>query len=384
MNRNVLIVEDEGIVAMELEEQLKRLGCHVIGPASTAALALELCEDNVPDLALMDVRIQGPQDGIEVAQLLRQRFDVPVIYLTALADEVTLERAKITSPANYLLKPVGDDELKAAVEIALYKRELERVLEQQRAEFFAMLSHDIRSPLQSASGFADLLARELNETGQGRAGELLGRMQENLSYIMKLVSEYLAFLTIDSQGTNFARVPQSVNDVLLRVKNRYEPEASKRSLLLETKLSRDLPAVEAEASLLERTFDNLLFNALKFTPPGGRIVLSSEARANDVIASVADSGPGIPDDELPKIFDVGWRRSVDSAKEGSGLGLHIVKTLVNALGGRVKVESTVGSGSCFSVFLPVNSVAIASGRDSMEKPHQVENRKESFETVPVR
>jgi signal transduction histidine kinase len=384
MNRNVLIVEDESIVAMELEEQLKRLGCHVIGPASTAAVALGLCEANVPDLALMDVRIEGPQDGIEVAQVLRQRFDVPVIYLTAHADGVTWERAKVTSPANYLLKPVGDDELKAAVEIALYKRELERVLEQQRAEFFVMLSHDIRSPLQSVTGFAELLARELSQAGQSRAGELLGRMQENLSYILKLVSEYLAFLTIDSQRTNFARVPLSVNEVLLRVKNRYEPEASNRSLLLETKLSADLPAVEAEQSLLERTFDNLLFNALKFTPPGGRIVLSSESRANELVVSVADTGPGIPSDELPKIFDIGWRRSVDSAKEGSGLGLHIVKTLVNALGGRVKVESTVGSGSCFSVFLPVNSVAIASGSGSMEKPHQVEKRKGLFETPPIR
>jgi signal transduction histidine kinase len=332
----------------------------------------------------MDVRIQGPQDGIEVAQLLRQRFDVPVIYLTALTDEVTLDRAKVTGPASYLIKPVGDDELRASVEVALYKRELERVLEQQRAEFFAMLSHDIRSPLQSVSGFATLLARELNEAGQSRAGELLGHMQESLSYMLKLVSEYLAFLTIDSQQSNLNKTRLHVNEILLRVKNRYEREAAGRSLRIETQLSDNLPALEAERSLLERTFDNLLFNALKFTPPGGRVTLSSAARSNDLVVSVADTGPGIPSNELSEIFNIGWRRSVDAEKEGTGLGLYIVKTLVNALGGRVEVESAVGRGTCFSVILPVSTAAHAAITESGEKPNQVEQRKGSFETFPVR
>src|SRR4029077_594697 len=152
MGRNVLIVEDESIVAMELQEQVKGLDCGVIGPVSTAAAALRLCETNAPDLVLMDIRIQGAQDGVEAAQMLRRRFGVPVIYLTALADGITMERAKLTNPAGYLLKPVRPDELKAAVEIALYKSETDRVLEHQRAEFVAMLAHDIRSPLQTVSG----------------------------------------------------------------------------------------------------------------------------------------------------------------------------------------------------------------------------------------
>jgi signal transduction histidine kinase len=352
MNRNVLVVEDESIVALELEEQLKRLGCRVIGPASNAALALRLCEAHAPDLALMDIRIQGQQDGIETAHALRTRFDVPVIYLTAHADEITMERAKVTNPAGYLLKPVRDDELKASVELTLYKRKIERVLEQQRAEFLTMLSHDIRSPLQAVSGFADLLAKELGETGRTDATEILSRMRESLSYTLKLVSEYLTVLTFDSERKDVSKARLSVNEIIRRVKERYDPEASNHNLRLETNLADDLPAVEADQSLLERSFDNLLVNALKFTPPGGRVVLSSEARANDVVVSVANTGPGIPGDELPKIWDIGWRRSVDAEKDGNGLGLHIVRTLVNALGGRVAVESTVGTGTCFSVFLP--------------------------------
>jgi len=355
MNRKVLVVEDESIVAMELEEQLKRLGCHVIGPVSTATAALRLCEAAAPDLVLMDIRIQGPQDGIETAQLLRDRFDVAMIYLTALADEITLGRAKLTSPDSYLLKPLRDDELKAAVEIAFYKREMERVVERQRAEFLAMLTHDIRGPLHLISGYAELLGEELREASLTRASELLGRLQETLYHTAKFVADELTLLTVDPERRNLAKARFSPNETLQRVMTRYHPEASRHNLRLEGKLAEDLPAVEGDPSLFERIVGNLLLNALKFTPPRGHVTLSSELRGNDVVVSVADSGPGIPGDELPKIFDKGWRRLVDSEKEGSGLGLYIVKTLVQALGGRIEVESKLGGGSCFSVFLTIPS-----------------------------
>ncbi|MDH3445573.1 MAG: ATP-binding protein, partial [Deltaproteobacteria bacterium] len=142
-----------------------------------------------------------------------------------------------------------------------------------------------------------------------------------------------------------------------RVTNRHDSEASIRGIDLQSRLEDGLPAVEAEQSLLERSVDNLLINALKFTPAGGRVVLSSGKRGNEVLVTVADTGPGIPSDDLEKIFDIGWRRSVDAKKEGSGLGLHIVKTMVHAIGGRLEVESIVGSGTHFSVSLPAVGVS---------------------------
>ena len=356
MGKNVLIVEDESIVAMELEEQLERLGCQVVGPAATAKAALRLCETGAPDLALMDIRIQGAQDGIEAAQMLRQRYNMPVIYLTALADEITMRRAKLTGPDGYLLKPVRADELKAAVELALYKSEAERALKRQRAEFAALLTHDVQSPLQVVSGCAELLAAELEGSGSAHASELLSRILNSLSYTMKLVADYLTLISLDADGLNIDRAEISVNATLRRVMDRYQSEAGQRGLLIEGQLAKDLPVVLADALMLERVFVNLLFNALKFTPAGGRIVLLSQARADEVVAVVLDSGPGIPADELANIFDKGWRGASSSDVEGRGMGLHIVKTLVEALGGRIEVESQPGIGTRFSVYLPIASL----------------------------
>ncbi|HWH79923.1 MAG TPA: ATP-binding protein [Candidatus Binatus sp.] len=352
MSESVLIVEDERIVAMELEAQMKSLGYRVLGPAPSMTDALRCCETTVPDLALMDIRIQGDRDGVECADALLHRFDVPVIYLTAIADANTIERAKYTQPAGYLIKPVRSDELKAAVEIALFKRHMERMLERQRSEFVALLTHDIRNPLQSISGFAELIEHDLTSDDLASAKELVGRMRESLGHTVELVGEYLKLLNSNGERAVLAKVRLSVNDTLLRLKERYGAAAFRRDVHLETRLTDELPFVEADPLMLERVLTNLLFNALKFTPPAGCVTLSSTARGGEVVISVADTGPGICNENLAKIFEKGWRGVPPSDENGSGLGLFVVKTLVGSLGGRIEVESTVGRGSCFSLFLP--------------------------------
>ena len=284
---------------------------------------------------------------------MRRRFDVPVVYLTALADGITMERAKLTNPAGYLLKPVRDDELKAAVEIALYKRKMERVLEQQRAEFISMLTHDIRSPLQTVSGCAELLSDEIREAGLTDAGDLLRRMRESLSHTTDMIANLLTLFQFECGRADLTTVRVPANDIIRTVQQRYVGEASRRHLALESRLASDLPFVQADRLLFDRIISNLLVNALKFTPQGGVVTLSSEALGGHVVVSVANTGPGIPPDDIPRLFDRGWRRAADSDKEGSGLGLYIVKTLVEMLGGRVEVESEVNSGARFRIFLPI-------------------------------
>jgi signal transduction histidine kinase len=139
---------------------------------------------------------------------------------------------------------------------------------------------------------------------------------------------------------------------LLRLQERYGPEALRREVRLEARTAEELPDLEVDPLMLERVLTNLLFNGLKFTPPGGVVTLSSAAHDGEVMISVADTGTGIPGDDLAQIFEKGWRGQRLSDEEGSGLGLFVVKTLVGALGGRIEVESIVGQGSTFSVILP--------------------------------
>lgn len=127
---HVLLVEDEGIVARDISNRLERMGYAVAGVASSGPEALEKTADTIPDVVLMDIKLQGEMDGIEASQSLRQRYDVPIIFLTAYADDQTLDRAKATAPFGYLLKPYQERELRSAIEVALYRHRLEQQLKE--------------------------------------------------------------------------------------------------------------------------------------------------------------------------------------------------------------------------------------------------------------
>jgi two-component system cell cycle sensor histidine kinase/response regulator CckA len=131
--KKVLVVEDEAIVAYDLARRLRKAGYDVPAIASSGLQALESIEETAPDLILLDIRLQGDMDGIAVATEVRERFKLPVVYLTANADHATLERAKATGPFGYLVKPIGNVNLASAIEVALYKHRAERELEDREA-----------------------------------------------------------------------------------------------------------------------------------------------------------------------------------------------------------------------------------------------------------
>lgn len=124
----ILIVEDEWLVAQGISENLRDLDYEVVGTAASGEEALRLAAETSPDLVLMDILLRGEMDGIEAAERLRQQWDLPVVYLTAYADPHTLERAKVTEPYGYLLKPFEVRELYSAIEMALYKNRAEKRL----------------------------------------------------------------------------------------------------------------------------------------------------------------------------------------------------------------------------------------------------------------
>ena len=133
---SVLIVEDERIVAKDLQQTLAGLGYDAFAIATSGDEAISRAAERCPDVVFMDIRIKGVRDGIETAQILRDRFDVPVVYLTAHADTATIERAKRTEPLGYLMKPVRAAELRSAIEVALYVHEMERRL-RERERWYA-------------------------------------------------------------------------------------------------------------------------------------------------------------------------------------------------------------------------------------------------------
>lgn len=135
----ILIVEDEQIVALELKDRLTRMGHSVVGVVASGEEALQEVARLCPDLILMDIKLQGELDGIEVADAIRKQADIPIVYLTAFADDATLQRAKLTKPYGYILKPFQERELHIIIEVFLYRHRVERALRRSEAWRFALL-----------------------------------------------------------------------------------------------------------------------------------------------------------------------------------------------------------------------------------------------------
>lgn len=149
----VLVVEDESIVALDIEHRLRAMGYEVVGLALTGPEALQLAQNANPDLVLMDIRLKGPLTGIETAEILRTQKDRPVIYLTAYTDQATLERARISEPFGYVVKPFEDRELNITIEIALYRHKVEQQLRENEA---ALLAHQNELEQRVAERTAEL------------------------------------------------------------------------------------------------------------------------------------------------------------------------------------------------------------------------------------
>ncbi|MFI5203448.1 MAG: response regulator [Flavobacteriales bacterium] len=138
---NVLVVEDESIVAKDIQQSLTKLGYNVIGTAPTGEKALALVEEFRPDIVLMDIMLKGPMNGIEVAADVKENFGIPVIFLTAYADEGTLTRAKVTEPYGYIIKPFKEIDLHTSIEMALYKHKKESEILKEREILYQIVEN---------------------------------------------------------------------------------------------------------------------------------------------------------------------------------------------------------------------------------------------------
>ena len=129
---NVLVVEDESIVSKDIQYSLKKLGYNVVGVAATGEKAIDLCRDKSPDIILMDIMLKGDINGIEASTIIKESYNIPVIFLTAYADENTLSKAKVTEPYAYIIKPFKEIDLQTSIEMAFYKHSKELEILKER------------------------------------------------------------------------------------------------------------------------------------------------------------------------------------------------------------------------------------------------------------
>ena len=235
------------------------------------------------------------------------------------------------------------------------RQEAMEVLQQQKDELYAMVTHDLKSPLTSMLGYAELMADMLSknkECGQD-IFEMAQAVKSGGDKLGNIVENFLTSAALESGKIEIERASVSLGDVLKDAKDSFLPEAKKKKIMIETSAG-NLPVAFMDRKYIDRAVANLVQNALIYTPPGGRVELKAE-RVDALIAiSVHDTGPGISYDEKDKIFEKYYRSSTTSRAKGTGLGLVIVKMVAEAHGGHVEVQSEMGKGSVFTIYLPVD------------------------------
>lgn len=376
--KSILVVEDDAIIARDIQQTLQRLGYAVPRAAYTGDEACRAVEASAPDLVLMDIKLRGDSDGVEAAARIRERWDVPVVYLTSHSDEATLQRAKATGPMGYLLKPFHERDLRTAIEVALHTHELEmRLARSERlasiGTLAAGMAHEINNPLAVVVGVAYSLRRAMHGADEvladvpgaeaaraelREAAEGLRALDEAAERIRRVVQDMRRFVRPDRAERQVLELPE-----VLDAAARMAAAHLRQSARLQRHYGAT-PSVEANEGQLVQVFTNLLVNAAQAIgegdPSAHRVELTTftDERGRAVV-EVRDDGPGISKQDLPRVFDPFFTTKPVGA--GMGLGLAVCHGIVTSLGGEIAVESEAGRGATFRVALPPARVAESRG-----------------------
>ncbi len=366
----ILVVDDTEDNLDLLEFALKRKPVKMLRAASGMA-CLAIAKDSKPDIILLD--IQMPEmDGFETLKRLRsspETTKIPVIFLTAQKkDPESIAKGLALGADQYLTKPIDTEELLVRTKMLVSLKRAEAELERMRADFMAMLVHDLRSPLIGIKNVLELL-QESDKTAPLSQDyfELINSAQMSSNRLLELVSDLLDVSKYEAGNIAFDKASVPVSRFIDPILKQMEVQFRQRNVSLSTSFSNGLPNVYADAQKTEQVMMNFLSNALKFTKSGGTITLAAEPITEKihtdledltrrfVRVSIGDTGVGIAQDEIGLLF----RRYKQAASarttkhKGTGLGLVICKLIVEAQGGTVGVQSELGRGSTFNFTLPV-------------------------------
>jgi PAS domain S-box-containing protein len=230
-----------------------------------------------------------------------------------------------------------------------------KTLERERNNLISTFAHDMKSSLTIIGGFVLRLLHKAETLDDQKERRYLEIIRDESGKLELLISDFLEFARLQTGKLRLNLSATSLDKELMELCEAYQPKISGAALTLKFESENALPPVNGDSRQLRRVFTNLLDNAVKFSSRGGVISVSTTIDPNEIRISVKDQGMGISADELPFIFDAFHRGKTREQIKGYGLGLAAVKTIVEAHGGRVLVQSELGKGSAFTVILPLSS-----------------------------
>jgi signal transduction histidine kinase len=361
----ILIVEDEPIIALDIKQRLTLMGYEVMVIADSSKTALTAVDRFPIDLVLMDIRLRGNVSGIEVASQIWSEFNIPVIFVTAHADQVTLAQAKASQPFGYIVKPFENEDLVTAIETALsrYQAELasqralqkEKELNRLKSQFVSIVSHEFRTPLTIVLVSLDLLEEFDGDLDPEKRQKYFKRARTSIELMGRLLEEVLVIGESDNGNLKCQLAPLNLSTFCRTLVEELQSAAGEEHLITFQEfhqISLIPKRVRVDEKLLRHILTNLLSNASKYSSPGSQIWVHLTYESDTLNFQVKDQGVGISRTEQAQLFDTFYRGANVSHVQGTGLGLSIVKRCVDAYGGSITIESEVGVGSTFTVILP--------------------------------
>lgn len=363
---SVLVVDDDPADAMIIRGWLEGIGLSV-STVLSAEEAAKTLTGKLADLIILDWMMPN-MTGLEFLKKLGanpQWRAVPVIMVTAKQSSHSLDQSLSEGARDYIRKPVDGLELTARVKAALKEKDIQDQLSranqellklcQVKDDYLSSFTHDVRAPLNSIVGFSDFLL-------EGKMGELNDKQARMVEVIKKSARIQLDLMEnlLEAARLNSGRVvlrlrPADLAGIALECLEGIRPSAERKNIELVFTAGNETAMVMVDDLRIVQVLNNLIGNAIKFTPRGGRVEVTVSGDMKGGVLMVRDNGPGIPEEELPKIFNRFEQTKIKSTagESGFGLGLSIVKSIVEMHNGRVWVECKPGEGAQFFVSLPM-------------------------------
>jgi two-component system sensor histidine kinase/response regulator len=366
----ILIVDDRPMNLNVLMGFLENVGYKVL-IAVDGEGAIEQAEYAQPDVILLDVMMPGI-DGFETCKRLKANeltHRIPVIFMTALSDVTDKVRGFEVGAVDYVTKPLQQEEVIARVNTHLMihrqQKQIRYLMEQDRIQYenlsymkdqlLSTASHELKNPLASIMLSIDILRRTLPSEDL-KTLERLNLIQQSAHYMRDLISNLLDMARLETQA-EVQRVDVSVKELIKEGLNRQIQFATENGITLVGKLPDYDTVIHCEPFQIDQVIQNLLSNAIKYTPSGRQVEVKTETDEHNVYVEVQDQGIGIPQPDLPYIFDKFYRvRTTEHrAVTGTGLGLSIVREIIRQHHGEIFVDSHPGVGTTFRFSLPLKN-----------------------------
>jgi two-component system sensor histidine kinase/response regulator len=357
----ILVIDDEKVIRDSCTRIFSSEG-YEVRSAENGDRGLELFREFHPDLVLVDLKMPG-KSGTEVLKDIEKvEPNVVKIVITGYATVSSAVDSMKKGAYDFIPKPYTPDEILLIVSRGLERRRLLLEAEVLRAErektrgnMISLVSHELRSPLAAAVQYLDVILGGMAGEVSSDAREMIHRCNMRLRELLDLMSRWLSLATFDPIRIAEHFEDIDLNDVAGESLDALRSLAEEKNMSLALEVPPGLPPIKGSRVLLEEIFTNLISNAIKYNREGGWVKVSLKQKDQQVQLGISDNGIGIEEKHLARLFDEFYR--VDGRRtapvKGWGLGLSIVKRMVEAHGGRIDVKSSFGEGTTFTVTFPM-------------------------------